>query len=452
MSEVDLREYLTGVLDSVAFLLEDQKSLGVLGNKDVLLDLQKLLANLGVASTIIPSLDNGMLKLSAEDVVISASLFDYRNQDLANFLPNYGSGEWLVNDIQTLNFIQEYKGYQVTVVGVVDGKEVCGDISVPISHTYINEGVINHNTGKSTFALFCMLRKLYELSCYTNIPTLFGLMPTSLISLMYFSVSKTQAELTGFGQLRGIIDTVPYFQESFGRSDRINSMLVFPENLMFLYGSSSGHCLDPQSVIYSNRGLVRAEGLRVGDLVYNGNSLKRVKSVYRTLGLMYKITTDTGKEVIVKDNHKNYTQRGFVETKDLVIGDKFFRINSYENPVDVEECVVIPKFTNDRNPCKKDKWVLDERFDKTLVHYRIGTHWYRTSTFAWTRMGNRYGQASRRKMAEWDNVYRYIRERKDYKLHYKIHYKDRRRPQRIYGCDPMFSRYRRWVHSKTRFK
>ena len=59
------------------------------------------------------------------------------------------------------------------------------------------------------------------------------------------------------------------------------------------------------------------------------------------------------------------------------------------------------------------------------------------------------GQASRGKMAKWDNVYRYIRERKDYKLHYKIDYEDRRRPQRIYGSDIIFARYRRWIF-KTR--
>ena len=71
-------------------------------------------------------------------------------------------------------------------------------------------------------------------------------------------------------------------------------------------------------------------------------------------------------------------------------------------------------------------------FDKTLVYYRIRTQWYRTYAPTWTRMGNRYGQVSRRKMAKRDSVHRNVCKRKDYKLHYKIYYKDGRMPQRIY--------------------
>lgn len=118
----------------------------------------------------------------------------------------------------------------------------CGDIEVR-GHVYINEGIIQHNTGKSTMACFCMVRKLYELSCYTNIPALFSLMPGSFIYFMYFTISKTQAELTGYGQIKSIIDSIPYFQENFPRNDRLQSMMVFPENLIYLYGSNQLHSI-----------------------------------------------------------------------------------------------------------------------------------------------------------------------------------------------------------------
>lgn len=130
--------------------------------------------------------------------------------------------------------------YPVTIKNA--GAMQCGDIEVE-GHVYINDGLINHNTGKSTFAVFCLIRKLYELSCWQNIPALFGLMPNSIVSFFYFSVSKTQAEITGFGQIRNIVDSIPYFREKFPRNERIQSMLIFPENLMMLYGSSASHSI-----------------------------------------------------------------------------------------------------------------------------------------------------------------------------------------------------------------
>lgn len=142
-----------------------------------------------------------------------------------------------------LDYIYERQCYEVEVVSIEEGREICGDVSVKGSHTYYCDGFINHNTGKSTFAVFCLIRKIYELSCYSNIPGMFQLMPGSLIAFMYFSVSKTQAELTGYGQVKNIIDQIPYFQEYFKRNDRLQSMLVFPENVLLLYGSDQSHSI-----------------------------------------------------------------------------------------------------------------------------------------------------------------------------------------------------------------
>ena len=108
-----------------------------------------------------------------------------------------------------------------------------------------NEVVVTGSlgTGKSTFALFCMLRKLYELSCYENIAGLFDLMSTSFIVFIYFSVNRTQAELTGFGQFRELVDSIDYFQKEFSRNEKLNSLLKFPENVLFTHGSSTEHAI-----------------------------------------------------------------------------------------------------------------------------------------------------------------------------------------------------------------
>lgn len=128
-----------------------------------------------------------------------------------------------------------YPYWKQKLVEVFDEKR-----DIPINELVITGGI---GTGKSTFGCFCIVRKIYELSCYENIPALFQLMPGTLISFMYFTVSKTQAELTGYGQIKNIIDSIPYFKELFPRNDRLQSMLVFPENLLLFYGSSNAHAI-----------------------------------------------------------------------------------------------------------------------------------------------------------------------------------------------------------------
>ena len=98
-------------------------------------------------------------------------------------------------------------------------------------------------TGKSTVAEIIMMRKLYELSCWKNINSMFGLLSKTAITFLYFSVSKIQAERTGFGEIRAWIDSIPYFKENFLRNSRLKEMLVFPENLTFVYGSGSQHSI-----------------------------------------------------------------------------------------------------------------------------------------------------------------------------------------------------------------
>ena len=54
--------------------------------------------------------------------------------------------------------------------------------------------------GKSTVANYILLRKLYEMSCFKNIPALYELMSTATIVFMYFTISRQQAEIAGYAQ------------------------------------------------------------------------------------------------------------------------------------------------------------------------------------------------------------------------------------------------------------
>ena len=99
-------------------------------------------------------------------------------------------------------------------------------------------------TGKTTIANIILLRKIYELSCYTNIPSLFNLMASSKIMLAYFNLNLGQALLTGYGQLKEMIDNCPYFQEHFPRNIRKDSEISFPQaNMMVRFASGTQHTI-----------------------------------------------------------------------------------------------------------------------------------------------------------------------------------------------------------------
>ena len=108
----------------------------------------------------------------------------------------------------------------------------------------INQVIITGSigVGKTTFAALLLLRRIYELSCYENVAAMFKLMGVSKIAFAYLSVTKDQAEHSGFAALKEWVDDIPYFQEHFPRHRRLDSFLVFPqENIFVLFGSVANH-------------------------------------------------------------------------------------------------------------------------------------------------------------------------------------------------------------------
>ena len=141
----------------------------------------------------------------------------------------------------------EYRNHTVKSIEIIQGKFPVYDFEVDDFHNFaLSSGVFVHNsigTGKSTVAEIMLLRKLYELSCFKNINSMFGLMSTARILFLYFSINKDTAEATGFGSIRAWIDASPYFNKNFPRSKRINSLLVFPEGITIAYGSRSSDAI-----------------------------------------------------------------------------------------------------------------------------------------------------------------------------------------------------------------
>ena len=79
-----------------------------------------------------------------------------------------------------------------------------------------------------------------------NVPALFNLLPTSLMLFAYFNLNLAQANLTGYGQLKEMIDNCPYFQENFPRNNKKESEIVWPQaNMMVRFASGTQHTMVP---------------------------------------------------------------------------------------------------------------------------------------------------------------------------------------------------------------
>lgn len=77
-----------------------------------------------------------------------------------------------------------------------------------------------------------------------NVPALFNLLPTSLMLFAYFNLNLAQANLTGYGQLKNMIDTSAYFKEIFPRNTRTDSEIKFTQaNMMVRFASNEGHII-----------------------------------------------------------------------------------------------------------------------------------------------------------------------------------------------------------------
>ncbi len=136
-----------------------------------------------------------------------------------------------------------YQDIRVRSVEIIEADELVYDFEVKTYHNFLLScGVFVHNsigTGKSTCSELIMLRKLYELSCFRNVNSMFHLMSKTNIMLFFFSINKTQAESTAFGEFRSLVDHSPYFNQHFKRRQRLDSLLVFPEGITVAFGSRS---------------------------------------------------------------------------------------------------------------------------------------------------------------------------------------------------------------------
>ena len=99
-------------------------------------------------------------------------------------------------------------------------------------------------SGKTTVVNMIYQYKLYELFSWTSINGYLALPEIQDVYNIYFSISRTQAKLTGFKQLTSLIDNSKWFATHSPRDSKIDSILKFNNGKFGIFsGSNHSHAI-----------------------------------------------------------------------------------------------------------------------------------------------------------------------------------------------------------------
>lgn len=150
---------------------------------------------------------------------------------------------------------------------------------------YIDEVVMRCSigTGKTSLANVILIRKLYELSCYTDVRPLYNLMTSKKLIMVYFSITREVAEQTGYSQLRDMIANIPYFQEYFQPNTKKTYDIEFPEHNMAITSGSRAINALGGDVIASVIDEGDFYGSAGGQDTTGANALSKAQSLYASI-------------------------------------------------------------------------------------------------------------------------------------------------------------------------
>ena len=190
-------------------------------------------------------------------------------------------------------------------------RESLGDIFQNRDQTEI---LFGHATGsgKTTGAMVAWMRFVYDLSWLESPQKTFKLMKTSKIYLAYLGTTIKQAELTGFGDFRNLIDSVPYFQRDFPRDPDSKEVLKFPKNIHVISGSGAEHTIGTNliSVVMDETNFHKTGGGSPGDLEHvmalYANCRSRIRSRFMKKDIKF-----PGMSILVSSptTQSSFTQR-----------------------------------------------------------------------------------------------------------------------------------------------
>lgn len=126
------------------------------------------------------------------------------------YLQNIESGDLLIEDQESLSTHTYSEVKHVTKINYPNGVYVY-DLHVPKDNYYIANGIISHNSGKTTC---CSIMAVYEFYCLCMLKSPqehYGLATSTPIEILILATTASQAKTSIFRQVAMLIKTSPYF-------------------------------------------------------------------------------------------------------------------------------------------------------------------------------------------------------------------------------------------------
>lgn len=120
------------------------------------------------------------------------------------------------------------------------------------------------------------------------------------------------------------------------------------QNLFKQCPTGYGKCVSKDTLIFTENGMKEIKDVVVGENVYSMDKnklvLQKVLNKWESKKTQYKITTRSGKSIVVSPEHRLFTQKGYVQAKDLTKDDFLYSMLSkveLNNKIDDNELVFI---------------------------------------------------------------------------------------------------------------
>lgn len=104
------------------------------------------------------------------------------------------------------------------------------------------------------------------------------------------------------------------------------------QNLIKQCPTGYGKCCSEDTMVFSKKGYIKISELNIGDYVYSMENNKlvenKITNIWHSSKKQVKIFTRSGANIIVSPEHRMYTQRGYVEAKNITCNDYLYELCS----------------------------------------------------------------------------------------------------------------------------
>lgn len=173
--------------------------------------------------------------------------------------------------------------------------------------------------------------------------------------LLYMELDRTPDRQVYSNRLEVLRGTVFYLNKMHNEEQFMN--------LIASFSPSYGKCLHPDTPVLTPKGNIPIKDISVGDEVYSmkdkENVIQTVKNKWYSNKEQVKVTTRSGKEIVMSPEHKMFTDKGYKQAKDLTVEDYFYRLNgeiepNEPNKIDYDKLVFLTGMLFDGH-CKEDR-------------------------------------------------------------------------------------------------